>query len=293
MRAGRPACDGSKPSQIRTVSWALIPSTWARRRPADVPIIHRALLSVIGPRRPSAASASMDRAEMAGNRSAGRTPWRNRGEHARATPAGRSRWRQAAAAVNATRNAIFGALCATGLPVEAGDGARTKCNRPRQGYPKAHWIDAACVGASGAAIALDPRMRPLRVQACGHGVRQRCRPDAYGVPRPPARREKTFAGYRTGRPGARGHPIREVRRCPGRPHRHPAPAVLQAHRRRQDLRRTPQTPHQNPGGRRLCPRMSTAAIPLRPIHPRSGGVPWRFSRWTEGKKELLSPGSTM
>jgi 5-methylcytosine-specific restriction endonuclease McrA len=103
-----------------------------------------------------------------------------------------------AAAVNATRNAILAALCATGLPVETGSGAQTKFNRIRLGYPKAHWIDAACVGDSGATVTLDPQTRPLLIKACGHGVRQRCRPDQYGFPRNPAPRAKKFAGYQTG-----------------------------------------------------------------------------------------------
>lgn len=104
----------------------------------------------------------------------------------------------AAAAVNATRNAILAALCATGLPVETGSGAQTKSNRIKLGYPKAHWIDAACVGDSGATVTLNPEMRPLLIKACGHGVRQRCRPDKYGFPRNPAPRVKKFAGYQTG-----------------------------------------------------------------------------------------------
>lgn len=101
-------------------------------------------------------------------------------------------------AVNATRNALFAALLATGLPVETGDGARTKFNRTRQGYPKAHWIDAACVGVSGATVTLDVKMKPLHVKTCGHGVRQRCRPDAFGFPRPAAPRAKKFLGFQTG-----------------------------------------------------------------------------------------------
>jgi 5-methylcytosine-specific restriction endonuclease McrA len=51
-----------------------------------------------------------------------------------------------AAAVNSTRWALFGALKATGLPVECGSGGRTKWNRVQLGLPKTHALDAACVG---------------------------------------------------------------------------------------------------------------------------------------------------
>src|SRR5262249_30252531 len=54
----------------------------------------------------------------------------------------------AAAAVNTTRWALYHHLQATGLPMEAGTGGRTKWHRTVQGLPKAHWLDAACVGAS-------------------------------------------------------------------------------------------------------------------------------------------------
>src|SRR5258705_1056280 len=53
-----------------------------------------------------------------------------------------------AAAVNASRWALFHQLVATGLPVEVGTGGRTRWNRIVRGLPKAHWIDAACLGAS-------------------------------------------------------------------------------------------------------------------------------------------------
>lgn len=104
----------------------------------------------------------------------------------------------AAAALNATRNALFRYLLDTGLSVETGSGAQTKFNRSRQNYPKAHWIDAACVGESGAAVTLDPNLKPLVIQAKGHGRRQRCRPDKFGFPRSPAPRQKSFAGFQTG-----------------------------------------------------------------------------------------------
>src|SRR5262249_24518284 len=48
-----------------------------------------------------------------------------------------------AAAVNASRWALYQHLQAMGLPVEVGTGGRTKWNRTRHGLPKAQWIDAA------------------------------------------------------------------------------------------------------------------------------------------------------
>ncbi len=51
-----------------------------------------------------------------------------------------------AAAVNATRWALYQALKRTGLPVEQGTGGRTKYNRTRLGLPKTHSLDAACAG---------------------------------------------------------------------------------------------------------------------------------------------------
>jgi 5-methylcytosine-specific restriction endonuclease McrA len=45
-----------------------------------------------------------------------------------------------AAAVNATRWALFNRLEGVGLPIETGSGGLTKFNRMRRGLPKAHWI---------------------------------------------------------------------------------------------------------------------------------------------------------
>ena len=87
-----------------------------------------------------------------------------------------------AAAVNATREAIFTAMTNTGLPVEAGDGARTKFNRTNLGLPKAHWIDAACVGDSGVSVTVDPSMKPLLITARGQGTRQKAVLNKYGYP---------------------------------------------------------------------------------------------------------------
>ena len=103
-----------------------------------------------------------------------------------------------AAAVNATRGALFESLKATGLPVETGSGGRTKFNRAGQEDPKAHWIDAACVGESGTTICLDPDLVPLRIRAMGHGTRQVARTDRYGFPIRLCPRDKTVFGFRTG-----------------------------------------------------------------------------------------------
>lgn len=103
-----------------------------------------------------------------------------------------------AAAVNSIRWTLYRALIATGLPVEAGTGGRTKYNRTRLGLPKAHWTDAACVGASGVSVYVPPTLQPLVVRAMGHGRRQRCGTDRYGFPTRHAPKAKKYQGFQTG-----------------------------------------------------------------------------------------------
>ena len=103
-----------------------------------------------------------------------------------------------AAAVNATRWAIFRRLQATVLPLEVGTGGRTKYNRMRLRLPKAHWTDAACVGASTPDDLSVRGITPLLIKATGHGRRQRCRTDRYGFPICHAPRAKKFMGFQTG-----------------------------------------------------------------------------------------------
>nr|WP_012387033.1 RNA-guided endonuclease IscB [Acidithiobacillus caldus]ACA00199.1 HNH endonuclease-like protein [Acidithiobacillus caldus] len=105
---------------------------------------------------------------------------------------------QDAAAVNSIRWALWRNLVATGLDVEVGTGGRTKRNRSQQQYPKEHWIDAACVGESGANVRLDPFHKPLAIQAMGHGERQRARLNRYGFPRGYKLRARSYLGFRTG-----------------------------------------------------------------------------------------------
>jgi hypothetical protein len=103
-----------------------------------------------------------------------------------------------AAAVNATRWALFTRLKDSGLPIEAGSGGKTKFNRSLQGYPKAHWIDAACVGQTGEAVILNPNLIPLVARATGHGCRQVTRTDRFGFPRQAAKAGGSAFGFRTG-----------------------------------------------------------------------------------------------
>lgn len=103
-----------------------------------------------------------------------------------------------AAAVNSTRWALFQKLTGTGLQVETGSGGRTKFNRSRQGYPKQHWIDAACVGETGELVQISASMQPLLVKATGHGCRQLCGTDRYGFPSRHRSKQKKHFGFQTG-----------------------------------------------------------------------------------------------
>ncbi len=103
-----------------------------------------------------------------------------------------------AAAVNSTRHAIWNMLKGFDLPVNFWSGARSKKDRIGQGYDKAHWIDAACVGDTGSNIHI-PATKPLQAKAMGHGSRLFCRMGGFGFPRQkPKQREKTVKGFRTG-----------------------------------------------------------------------------------------------
>jgi hypothetical protein len=102
-----------------------------------------------------------------------------------------------AAAVNAARYAIGNAIRAIGLPTSFWSGERTKHNRVAQGYQKDHWVDAACVGASGGSVSLNG-IKPFTITATGHGQRQVVRTDRYGFPRGAAGRVKRSYDFQTG-----------------------------------------------------------------------------------------------
>jgi 5-methylcytosine-specific restriction endonuclease McrA len=101
-----------------------------------------------------------------------------------------------AAAVNATRWALFNSLKATELAIEASSGGRTKYNRCRLEVPKTHALDAACVGAVEAVT--DWRRPTLAIKATGRGSYQRTRLDKFGFPRGYLMREKSVKGFQTG-----------------------------------------------------------------------------------------------
>jgi 5-methylcytosine-specific restriction endonuclease McrA len=103
-----------------------------------------------------------------------------------------------AAAVTSTRRALYRMLQATGLPVETGTGGQTKYNRTQHALPKAHWLDAVCVGASTPATLKIAGIQVVAIQATGHGSRQMCRTDKYGFPRSHKARRNVYFGFRTG-----------------------------------------------------------------------------------------------
>jgi len=101
-----------------------------------------------------------------------------------------------AAAVNSTRWALYQRLKKTGLPVEVGTGGRTKWNRHRLHIPKAHCLDAACVGRVDA---MDCWRQPvLAIKATGRGSYQRTRLTKHGFPRGYLTRSKSAFGFQTG-----------------------------------------------------------------------------------------------
>jgi len=100
-----------------------------------------------------------------------------------------------AASVNSTRWALFNTLKSFGLPVSSGTGGQTKFNRIRFSLPKAHWIDAACVGVVNAIKLVTTKI--LKVKATGFGGRQRCQTDKFGY-RQKHRSLRPIRGFCTG-----------------------------------------------------------------------------------------------
>jgi 5-methylcytosine-specific restriction endonuclease McrA len=103
-----------------------------------------------------------------------------------------------AAAVNASRWALFRRLEVAGLPVETGSGGRTQWNRTIRELPKTHWLDAACVGASTPETLRVDGVRPLVIKAMGRHSRQMCRTNTAGFPDKAPKATSVVGGFRTG-----------------------------------------------------------------------------------------------
>jgi hypothetical protein len=103
-----------------------------------------------------------------------------------------------AAAVNATRWALYRKLAAQGLPVETGAGGRTKWNRTMRDLPKSHWTDAVCVGESTPQRLRVGGVMPVLITAMGRHSRQMCRTNACGFPDKAPKASSVVGGLRTG-----------------------------------------------------------------------------------------------
>lgn len=101
-----------------------------------------------------------------------------------------------AAAVNATRWALFRRLQATGLSLEVSTGGRTKFNRSRQGIPKSHALDAANVG--GLTTLHGWGVPTLTIRATGRGAYKRTTLTKHGFPRGYLMQKKRVHGFQTG-----------------------------------------------------------------------------------------------
>jgi 5-methylcytosine-specific restriction endonuclease McrA len=104
-----------------------------------------------------------------------------------------------AAAVHATRWALYGALQSLGLPVSAGTGGGTKWNRHRSFIPKTDALDAVCVGNMDTVVEIaGSKQSTLHITAYGRGAYQRTRLTKKGFPRGYLMRSKSVHGFQTG-----------------------------------------------------------------------------------------------
>ena len=98
--------------------------------------------------------------------------------------------------MNAIRYRIGDELKRLEIPITFWSGGLTKYNRCTAGYPKDHWIDAACVGTHAAQI--PEGLLSLSIKAMGRGKRQVCNNDRYGFPNSKPRTAKRVRGFQTG-----------------------------------------------------------------------------------------------
>ncbi len=105
--------------------------------------------------------------------------------------------------MNSTRWALTRAIEARGFPTKTSTGGRTKYNRTQFAVPKAHALDALCVGDLTAVTGWPATT--LTVTCTGRGTYQRAHVDKHGFPRknkagtPAVRsRTKVHHGFQTG-----------------------------------------------------------------------------------------------
>jgi Restriction endonuclease len=72
----------------------------------------------------------------------------------------------------------------------------TKYNRKRLGYPKDHWIDAACLGMGD--VYISPKITPLYVYCKGHSTRQMVKMNKFGFPKTLPKTSSAVFGFKTG-----------------------------------------------------------------------------------------------
>jgi hypothetical protein len=89
------------------------------------------------------------------------------------------RW--AAAAMNSMRNRLISDITKLNIEIWIYSGYQTSYNRTMLGYPKEHWIDAACVG-DNVQVHIPHNMIPVKIKAIGKGSRRVVNNDKYGFP---------------------------------------------------------------------------------------------------------------
>lgn len=102
------------------------------------------------------------------------------------------------ALINATRWKVYETLIKTGLPVECGNGARTKMNRISLSLPKTHYYDSCSIGKSTPTSLFFKTDNVLFIKNLGRGSYKRTTLDKYGFPRAYLPRQKYFFGFQSG-----------------------------------------------------------------------------------------------
>ena len=103
-----------------------------------------------------------------------------------------------AAMMNATRWRLYEQLKSTGLPIEAGTGARTKMQRIAHGLPKTHYYDACCAGATTPSQIIMSQQYVQVWASIGRGSRKMCNVNKYGFPISHRSHQKSYFGFQTG-----------------------------------------------------------------------------------------------